>query len=112
MIEQPGGGPAALTSAAPDASVEHIKSSRPYRELLRLFEQAPGFVTFFRGPHHVYELQNQAHHRLAGFRDIIGKPVREALPELEGQRFFELLDQVFASAEAYVGTALPLEVVP
>ncbi|KLU36776.1 hypothetical protein AB595_13130 [Massilia sp. WF1] len=80
--------------------------------MLRLFEQAPGFVCFFRGPQHVYELQNHAHHRLAGFKDIIGKPVREALPELEGQQFFELLDQVFASGQAFVGTALPLGVIP
>jgi signal transduction histidine kinase/DNA-binding response OmpR family regulator len=112
MSQAPGDGAAAPPFLPTDASVERIKSSRPYRELLRLFEQAPGFVTFFRGPQHVYELQNQAHHRLAGFRDIIGKPVREALPELAGQRFFELLDGVFASGEAYVGTALPLEVFP
>jgi signal transduction histidine kinase/DNA-binding response OmpR family regulator len=95
-----------------DASADPVKASRTYRDLLRLFEQAPGFVTFFRGPQHVYELQNGAHHRLAGYRDIIGKPVREALPELAGQGFFELLDQVFASGEAYVGAALPLEVTP
>jgi signal transduction histidine kinase/CheY-like chemotaxis protein len=94
------------------STVEQVKSSRPYRDLLRLFEQAPGFVCFFRGPQHVYELQNHAHHRLAGFRDIIGKPVREALPELEGQQFFELLDQVFASGQAFVGQALPLAVAP
>jgi signal transduction histidine kinase/DNA-binding response OmpR family regulator len=112
MSQQSGAVPVAPTPLPPEASVEHIKSSRPYRELLRLFEQAPGFVTFFRGPRHVYELQNHAHHRLAGFRDIIGKPVREALPELAGQHFFELLDQVFSSGEAYVGTALPLEVAP
>jgi signal transduction histidine kinase/DNA-binding response OmpR family regulator len=60
----------------------------------------------------VYELQNHAHHRLAGFKDIIGKPVRVALPELEGQQFFELLDQVFVSGQAFVGTALPLGVIP
>jgi signal transduction histidine kinase/DNA-binding response OmpR family regulator len=95
-----------------ESSVEQVKASRPYRELLRLFEQAPGFVCFFRGPEHVYELQNHAHHRLAGYRDIIGKPVREALPELEGQGFFELLDQVFKSGEAFVGNALPLGVAP
>ncbi|HEX8785957.1 MAG TPA: hypothetical protein VF793_07235, partial [Telluria sp.] len=89
MSQAPGDGAAAPPFLPTDASVERIKSSRPYRELLRLFEQAPGFVTFFRGPQHVYELQNHAHHRLAGFRDIIGKPVREALPELAGQRFFE-----------------------
>jgi signal transduction histidine kinase/DNA-binding response OmpR family regulator len=97
---------------ATESALEQAKISRPYRELLRLFEQAPGFVCFFRGPQHVYELQNHAHHRLAGYKDIIGKPVREALPELEGQQFFELLDQVFASGQAFVGTALPLGVIP
>ena len=80
------------------------------QHLLRLFEQAPGFVCYFSGPEHVYELQNAAHHRLAGLRDIIGKPVREALPELEGQGFFELLDQVYRSGQPYVGRAMPLMV--
>ena len=80
------------------------------QHLLRLFEQAPGFVCFFRGPGHVYELQNAAHHRLAGLRDIIGKPVREALPELAGQGFFELLDEVYRSGKPYVGRAVPLSV--
>jgi len=78
--------------------------------LLRLFEQAPGFVCFFRGPEHVYELQNDAHHRLAGYRDIIGKPVRAALPELAGQGFYELLDGVYASGKPYVGRGVPLTV--
>ncbi|MFC0251277.1 PAS domain-containing protein [Massilia consociata] len=78
------------------------------QHLLRLFEQAPGFVCYFNGPEHVYELQNDAHHRLAGYRDIIGKPVREALPELAGQGFFELLDEVYASGKPYVGRAVPL----
>ena len=105
--------PTTIPSSGADlSSVEQVKASRPYRDLLRLFEQAPGFVCFFRGPQHIYELQNHAHHRLAGFRDIVGKPVREALPELEGQQFFELLDQVFASGQAFVGQALPLSVAP
>jgi signal transduction histidine kinase/DNA-binding response OmpR family regulator len=109
MTQSPPGHPPTL---ATESAIEQAKISRPYRELLRLFEQAPGFVCFFRGPQHVYELQNHAHHRLAGFKDIIGKPVRVALPELEGQQFFELLDQVFASGQAFVGTALPLGVIP
>jgi signal transduction histidine kinase/DNA-binding response OmpR family regulator len=104
--------PVQQPTLATESALEHAKISRPYRELLRLFEQAPGFVCFFRGPQHVYELQNHAHHRLAGFKDIIGKPVRVALPELEGQQFFELLDQVFVSGQAFVGTALPLGVIP
>ncbi|HEU5435866.1 MAG TPA: response regulator [Telluria sp.] len=99
-------------SANPSPPAGLHQNSLDYRDLLRLFEQAPGFVCFFRGPQHIYELQNQAHHRLAEFRDIIGKPVREALPELAGQGFFELLDDVFQSGVAFVGEALPLAVVP
>jgi PAS domain S-box-containing protein len=81
-----------------------------YENLLRLFEQAPGFVCFFRGPDHVYELQNEAHSRLAQHRDIIGKPVRKALPELDGQGFFELLDKVFTTGEPFLGHAQPLRI--
>ncbi|RWK44731.1 MAG: PAS domain-containing sensor histidine kinase, partial [Mesorhizobium sp.] len=41
--------------------------------------------------------------RLIGQRQVIGKSVREALPELEGQGFYELLDQVYATGEPYIG---------
>ncbi len=77
------------------------------RRLLRqLFEQAPGFTCFLSGPQHVFELANAAYFQLVGHRDILGKPVREALPEVEGQGFFELLDRVFTRGEPFVGRAL------
>lgn len=81
-------------------------------QFIRFFEQAPGFVVFFRGPEHVYELQNLAHARLAENRDIIGKPVREAFPDLEGQPFFELLDRVYQTGETYVGRGVSLKIKP
>jgi signal transduction histidine kinase/DNA-binding response OmpR family regulator len=77
------------------------------RQLMRrLFEQAPGFICFLSGPKHVFELANAAYYQLVGHRDILGKPVREALPEVEGQGFFELLDKVFTSGEPFVGRQL------
>jgi signal transduction histidine kinase/DNA-binding response OmpR family regulator len=78
------------------------------RHLQRLFKQAPGFMCFLRGPQHVFELANVAYQQLTGHRDILGKPVREALPEVEGQGFFELLDQVFTTGEPFVGRAMPV----
>lgn len=80
-------------------------------ELARLramFEQAPGFVALMRGRDHVLELVNEAYLRLVGFRDVIGKTAREAYPDLEGQGFFEMLDQVFSSGTPFIGTALPV----
>ncbi|MBA3517153.1 MAG: PAS domain-containing protein, partial [Rhizobiales bacterium] len=72
----------------------------------RLFEQAPGFMAMLRGPEHVFELVNPTYMQLIGHRDVIGKPVRQALPEIEGQGYFELLDEAYAKAEAFKGTAL------
>ena len=74
--------------------------------LRRLFEQAPGFVAILRGPEHVYELANAAYQALVGGRDVVGRTVRDALPEVAGQGFFELLDRVYASGATYVGRAV------
>ena len=68
-----------------------------------LFEQAPGFITILAGPDHVFEFANASYRRLVGNRALIGKPVREALSELEGQGYFELLDKVYATGERFVG---------
>ncbi|KRB23288.1 MULTISPECIES: PAS domain S-box protein [Mesorhizobium] len=75
----------------------------------QMFEQAPGFMAMLSGPQHVVELTNAAYMQLVGHRDIIGLPIRQALPEVEGQGFFELLDQVFTSGEAFIGYALKAE---
>ncbi|WP_366773523.1 ATP-binding protein [uncultured Oxalicibacterium sp.] len=83
-----------------------------YEELLQLFVQAPGFVCFFRGPEHVYELANEAHAQLAQHKDIMGKSVREAFPELAEQGYFKILDDVYNSGQAFVGHALPLAIKP
>jgi PAS domain S-box-containing protein len=73
-----------------------------------LFEQAPGIMAVLRGPEHVFELTNQSYMQLIGYRQIVGKAAREALPEVVGQGFFELLDRVYATGEPFVGYALPV----
>jgi PAS domain S-box-containing protein len=76
--------------------------------LHQLFQQAPGMMAVLRGPDHVFELVNDAYLQLVGYRDFIGKAAREALPEVEGQGFFELLDQVYASGEHVVRSETPI----
>jgi signal transduction histidine kinase/CheY-like chemotaxis protein len=74
------------------------------------FEQAPGFVVVLRGPEHTFEMANKAYCQLVGHRDILGKTVLEALPEVRGQGFDDLLDQVFRTGEAYIGRGQPIAV--
>ena len=71
--------------------------------LAYLFERAPSFVAVLRGPDHVFELANPHYLELVGNRDVLGKPVREALPEIEGQGYPALLDQVFRTGEPHAG---------
>jgi PAS domain S-box-containing protein len=70
--------------------------------LRELYEQAPGFMAVLRGPEHVFEIANAAYRRLVGDRDVVGRTLLEALPELAGQAFPGLLDQVYASGEPIV----------
>jgi signal transduction histidine kinase/CheY-like chemotaxis protein len=80
------------------------------QRLVELFEQAPGFITVLRGPGHVFELANKSYRQLMGDRKLIGLAAREAVPEIEGQGFFELLDEVYRSGEPFVGRASPMRV--
>ena len=74
--------------------------------LRNLVMQAPGFICVLRGPSHVFELANNAYLQLIGHRDVVGRALRDVLPELAGQGYFELLDNVLATREAFVGRGL------
>ena len=74
-----------------------------------LFEQAPGFMCVLRGANHVFELANGAYLKLVGERDLIGKQVREAFPDVEGQDFFGMLDSVYATGEPVEGRSRPIQ---
>ncbi|HEX4612398.1 MAG TPA: PAS domain-containing protein, partial [Urbifossiella sp.] len=71
--------------------------------LAEVFRHAPSFMAVLRGPDHVFERANDRYVALAGGRELIGRPVREALPEVVGQGFIDLLDRVYRSGEAFVG---------
>ena len=91
-------------------TTEQVLAQRRYlaerERLQQLFEQAPGFMAMLRGPEHVFEFVNPAYMQLIGHRDVIGKSVREALPEVEGQGFFELLDTAYTTRNAFRGGAM------
>lgn len=73
-----------------------------------LFQQAPSFMCILSGPEHTFELVNDAYNQLVGHRELLGLSVREALPEIAGQGFFELLDGVFRSGTPYIGRYVPV----
>ncbi|GAA4341682.1 PAS domain S-box protein [Flaviaesturariibacter amylovorans] len=67
-----------------------------------LVQQAPVATSIYTGPEMTIQWANDAMIRLWG-KDpsVIGNTVREALPELEGQPFHELLARVYRTGEMY-----------
>jgi PAS domain S-box-containing protein len=71
-------------------------------QLKSLFEQAPGFVAVLTGPEHRFQMANRAYRELIGHRELVGRVVAEALPEVVGQGFVTVLDTVRRTGEPYV----------
>lgn len=90
-----------LIERAREAEDAHRSLLAESAEFRRMFQQAPGFIAVLAGPDHVFTFANDAYIRLIGGREVIGLTVAEALPELEGQGFRELLDGVFSTGQAY-----------
>ena len=63
-----------------------------------LFQLAPAAIVAMRGPELRVVLANERYVKLVGRNsadELLGKTIREALPEVEGQGYFELLDNVY-----------------
>ena len=76
--------------------------------LFGVLDQAPGFMAILRGPEHIVEFANQAFVHLTGQRDVVGRLVSAAFPELEAQGVFQPVDQVGRTGERHVTHNLPL----
>jgi len=54
----------------------------------------------FQGPQHRVVAANRAARASIGDRaDIIGRPIREVIPEMAGQQIFEMIDDVYATGQ-------------
>ncbi len=71
---------------------------------------APAIICTYSGPTHIYSLINKRYQALFGNRKLLGKPLLEALPEIKGQGFDKLLDNVYHTGESYVGIDVPVTI--
>jgi signal transduction histidine kinase len=87
------------------SKVRSVEEAHALR-LASIFAHAPVGVAILRGPAHLFEFANLAYLEMVGNRPLVGRPIREALPELAGQGLYELLDGVYASGQPQVGRSM------
>lgn len=87
-----------------------VKRRRSERNALHaLYQRAPDFIAITEGPDHRFVFANPAYQRLVGDRDLIGRMMREALPEVAGQRFLTECDTVYRTGKAFVGKSMAVK---
>jgi PAS domain S-box-containing protein len=78
------------------------------RQLHALFMEAPAPIVILDGPDLVLELVNPAYQRIFPGRNLRGKPLLAALPEVEGTDIYDIIRQVYATGETFVARERPL----
>lgn len=82
-------------------------------ELARIFEQAPVAIATYRGPQFVIELANPKVLELWDRtpEQALGTPLFKLLPEITGQGFDDLLNEVMATGVPHVAKEMPSTIV-
>jgi hypothetical protein len=80
---------------------ERAAFQRERDRLKSFFMQAPAGICILDGPELVYELVNPGYQKLLPGRNLLGRPIFEALPELIGTPLPGCLLNVYRTGEPY-----------
>jgi PAS domain S-box-containing protein len=74
-----------------------------------LFTEAPSSMGVLSGPNHVFVMVNPLYLKLIGKNDVIGKSVKEVLPEAVEQGFVDLLDAVYNTGKTFTSDEMHIK---
>jgi PAS domain S-box-containing protein len=92
-----------------------INKARNHAELMLrgLFLKAPVAIAIYRGPQHIIEVANDMmlHYWGRSADEAVGKPLFEAIPELESQGFDQIMEHVLNTGERFVLGETPVHLI-
>ncbi|MGI4871986.1 MAG: PAS domain-containing sensor histidine kinase [Janthinobacterium lividum] len=80
-----------------------VAAERQKQRFERIFWQAPAAICIFDGPDWVYEFVNPGYQRMFPGRQLLGRPLLEALPEVAGQPLLDILHAVYETGVPFEG---------
>ena len=83
------------------------------REIAHMFMQAPIGICVLEGPNQIFSLANSTYLSILfdHKRELIGKPLAEALPEFKDTKFEKHLREVYQTGKTRKGIEMPIQVV-
>ncbi len=77
------------------------EAERQSKRLTDLFMQAPAAICILNGPDLVYELVNPGYAQLFPTRELLGKPILEALPEIKDNPVYRSFREVYETGRTH-----------
>ena len=94
------------------ARLKEALQAKRIQLLEEVFRNAPSFLHVLKGPELVFELANDAFYQLVGHRELLGRPILAALPEMAGDSYLRRLTEVRATGRPFMGFEQPVTVIP
>lgn len=88
-----------------------LQATQLNKRLEKLFADLPARIAILSGPRFIYEYINPIYHQHFGYRDLIGKPLAEALPELRDHPIVDELRKVYQTGITYEGKKIRIPLV-
>ncbi|QCR24654.1 PAS domain-containing protein [Pontibacter sp. SGAir0037] len=91
--------------------VQHAyrKAEAERKVLEQLIQKAPFFCCILKGAEHRYELVNDNYQKLVPGKQLLGRTVAEALPEVVEQGFTAILDSVYSTGKEFIAEGIPVK---
>ncbi|PVH27110.1 PAS domain-containing protein [Sphingobacterium corticibacter] len=97
-----------LSFANDQLSISHDKLAKSEARFKFLIQETPVAIGLLQGRELIVEMANEKILEVWGkTNSIIGMPLEKALPELEGQPFLGILDNVFTSGKPFFANEIP-----
>ncbi len=93
-----------------EQSYQNYQLAQQQRQsLLALFQQAPAQIGIVRGPEFRYEFANTHYQAAMGGRELVGRTVAEAVPEVAALGLLTTLEAVYRTGQPYEAHEVPID---
>jgi PAS domain S-box-containing protein len=94
---------------AEQAYVHYQQAQQQRQSLLALFQHAPAQIGIVRGADFRYEFANANYQAAMGGRELVGRTVAEAVPEVAALGLLDTLQAVYSTGQPYEAHDVPLD---
>ena len=99
-----------MASGLREAQAAHAEAEWQRQRLARFYQQTPAAICVLDGPDLMYELVNPGYQQFFPGRQLVGRLLREAAPELLSQPMYTWLRQVYETGVTHEGHEVVLPV--